>query len=185
MPVGELADEYFARNIPGRWKHPNIVRARIEKDIKPNMGSMRVDDVKPSHEDAMLQTIVKRGAPTIAKDVLRWTRRIVDYAVKRHMVRYSPAAAFNVADAGGKPGRAWRGPAHCRAVPESQDQGRRGHLQPPRLLRGTQGSAGAVGGPADTSGAGCKQSGSDQGTRMNFPFADQLRIGHKCPKLSA
>lgn len=102
LTVGELADEYFARNILGRWKHPNIVRARIEKDIKPNMGSMRVEDVKPAHVDAMLQTIVKRGAPTIANDVLRWTRRIFGYAVKRHMVTYNPASAFNVADAGGK-----------------------------------------------------------------------------------
>lgn len=102
MTVGELADEYFARNILGRWKHPNIVRARIEKDIKPNMGRVLVEDVKPSHVDAMLQTVVKRGAPTIANDVLRWTRRIFDYAVKRHMVTYNPASAFNVADAGGK-----------------------------------------------------------------------------------
>lgn len=102
MTVGELADEYFARNILGRWKHPNIVRSRIEKDIKPNMGKLLVEDVKPSHVDAMLQTIVQRGAPTVANDVLRWTRRVFDYAVKRHMVTYNPASAFNLADAGGK-----------------------------------------------------------------------------------
>ncbi len=34
--VGQLADEYFERMINGRWKHPNIVRSRIEKDIKPH-----------------------------------------------------------------------------------------------------------------------------------------------------
>ncbi|MGQ0701387.1 MAG: tyrosine-type recombinase/integrase [Panacagrimonas sp.] len=102
MTVGELADEYFARNILGRWKHPNIVRARIEKDIKPNIGKLLVEDVKPAHVDAMLQAIVKRGAPTMANDVLRWTRRVFDYAVKRHMVTYNPASAFSLADAGGK-----------------------------------------------------------------------------------
>jgi hypothetical protein len=31
-----LADDYFSSQILGRWKHPNIVRSRIENDIKPN-----------------------------------------------------------------------------------------------------------------------------------------------------
>lgn len=30
ITVADLADEYFERMILGRWKHPNIVRARIE-----------------------------------------------------------------------------------------------------------------------------------------------------------
>jgi len=102
ITVGQLADEYFERNILGRWKHPNIVRSRIERDIKPNIGKLAVEDVKPMHIDAMLQAIVKRGAPTTANDVLRWVRRMFDFAVKRHMVQYNPATAFNVADAGGK-----------------------------------------------------------------------------------
>jgi integrase len=102
MNVGQLADEYFARTILGRWKHPNIVRARIEKDIKPNIGRLAVADVKPAHVDAMLKAIVKRGAPTIANDVLRWTRRIFDFGIKRHMIQYNPAAAFDLSDAGGK-----------------------------------------------------------------------------------
>lgn len=102
LTVGQLADEYFARMILGRWKHPNIVRSRIERDIKPHIGRLGVDEVKPAQIDAMLQAIVKRGAPTIANDVLRWTRRLFDYAVKRHVVLYNPAAAFTIADAGGQ-----------------------------------------------------------------------------------
>lgn len=102
MSVGELADEYFARNILGRWKHPNIVRSRIEKDIKPNIGRMRVEDVRPVDIDAMLQAVLKRGAPTVANDVLRWTRRMFAFAVKRHLIQHNPAAPFGVADAGGK-----------------------------------------------------------------------------------
>lgn len=102
VTVGQLADEYFERMILGRWKHPNIVRSRIERDIKPNIGKMAIEDVKPRHVDAMLQAIVKRGAPTVANDVLRWVRRMFDYAVKRHMIEYNPAAAFDLSDAGGK-----------------------------------------------------------------------------------
>ncbi len=102
LTVGQLADEYFERMIVGHWKHPNIVRSRIERDIKPNIGKLAVKDVKPMHIDTMLQSIVKRGAPTTANDVLRWVRRMFDYAVKRQMVEYNPAVAFNLSDAGGK-----------------------------------------------------------------------------------
>lgn len=82
VTVTALADEYFAARILGRWKHPNIVRSRIERDIKPNIGKLAVGDVKPKHIDAMLKSIVARGAPTMATDVMRWTKRMFDYAVK-------------------------------------------------------------------------------------------------------
>ncbi|POA99824.1 integrase [Chromobacterium sinusclupearum] len=97
-----LANEYYERMILGRWKHPDIVRRRIDKDIGPMLGKMKVEDVKPRHIDDMLQSIVKRGAPTIANDVLRWTRRMFDYAIKRHIIEVNPASAFDIGDAGGK-----------------------------------------------------------------------------------
>ncbi|MCV5497650.1 site-specific integrase, partial [Escherichia coli] len=65
-------------------------------------GHMKVEDVKPRHIDDMLKGIVDRGAPTIATDVLRWTRRIFDYGIKRHALEINPCSAFEVSDAGGK-----------------------------------------------------------------------------------
>jgi integrase len=100
--VAQLADEYFERMIAGRWKHPNIVRARIEKDIKPAIGNLKVEDVKPRHVDDILKAVLKRGAPSISNDVLRWLKRMFNYAVKRHAIEYNPAAAFDPGDAGGK-----------------------------------------------------------------------------------
>ena len=97
-----LANEYYARMIVGRWKHPDIVRRRIDKDIAPALGHMRLEDIKPRHIDDLLKTIVERGAPTIANDVLRWLRRMFDYAIKRHMIESNPAGAFDLSDAGGK-----------------------------------------------------------------------------------
>lgn len=102
ITVATLADEYLAERIIGRWKHPNIVRGRIERDIKPNIGSLVLAEVRPSHIDAMLKSIVKRGAPTMATDVLRWVKRMFDYAVKRELMLVNPAAAFDPSDAGGK-----------------------------------------------------------------------------------
>lgn len=102
LTVGQLADEYFERKILGVWKHPNIVRSRIENDIKPHIGKMKAEDVKPRDVDKMLQAIVKRGAPTMANDVLRWIKRIFDFGIKRHVLEHNPAAAFDPSDAGGK-----------------------------------------------------------------------------------
>lgn len=102
VTVAMLADQYLTARIIGRWKHPNIVRSRIERDIKPAIGSLTLADVRPSHIDAMLKGIVKRGAPTMATDVLRWVKRMFDYAIKREMVLTNPAAAFDPSDAGGK-----------------------------------------------------------------------------------
>lgn len=100
--VAQMADEYFERQILGRWKHPNIVRSRIEGDIKPAIGKMKAEDVRPRDIDAMLQAVVKRGAPTVANDVLRWSKRIFDFGIKRQVIETNPASAFDLADAGGK-----------------------------------------------------------------------------------
>lgn len=102
LKVSELAQEYFERQILGNWKHPDILRRRIEKDINPNIGHLKIEDVRPRHIDDMLQTIIARNAPTVANDVLRWTRRIFNYAIKRHMLESNPTTAFEIADAGGK-----------------------------------------------------------------------------------
>ena len=100
--MAELADEFFQKRVLGVWKHPNIVRARIEKDIKPAIGHLSVEAVTPRHIEALLQSVVKRGAPTMANDVLRWLKRIFNHAIKMHIITHNPALAFDVADAGGQ-----------------------------------------------------------------------------------
>lgn len=100
--MAQLADEFFNDKVLGVWKHPNIVRARIEKDIKPTIGHLRVEDVTPRHIQSLLKAVVKRGAPTMANDVLRWLKRMFNHAIKMHMITVNPAIAFDESDAGGK-----------------------------------------------------------------------------------
>ncbi|MGO9930567.1 MAG: tyrosine-type recombinase/integrase [Steroidobacteraceae bacterium] len=99
--VAKLADEFYKRKILGHVKHPGIVRARIEKDIKPNIGNLPVKDVKPRDVRDMLETVAKR-TKTVANDVLRVTLRIFNEAVKDGVIEYNPAAAFDTSDAGGE-----------------------------------------------------------------------------------
>jgi integrase len=100
--MAQLADEFFQNRVLGNWKHPNIVRARIEKDIKPTIGHLAVEAVTPRHIDDLLKSIVKRGSPTMANNVLRWLKRIFNQAIKMHIITNNPASAFDVGDAGGK-----------------------------------------------------------------------------------
>jgi integrase len=88
--------------VVGRWKYSDVIKARIDKDIKPHIGQLAIEDVKPAHIDKMLQAIKERNAPSIANDILRWSKRILDYAIKRQIIQYNPASAFNIMDAGGK-----------------------------------------------------------------------------------
>jgi len=100
--VGQLADEYYARMIENHLKHPGIVRAKIEKDIRPALGSFPAEGVMPQHIDELLQAIVGRGAPTTANDVLRLLRKMFNYGIKRRYLSENPAQAFDIRDAGGK-----------------------------------------------------------------------------------
>jgi hypothetical protein len=100
--VGQLADEYFERMINGRWKHPNIVRSRIEKDIKPHLGlaGPGCSGAKAHRRDAARRRQARRADHRQRRCAK--VRRMFDYAIKRHLVRFNPAAAFDLADAGGK-----------------------------------------------------------------------------------
>ena len=51
--------------------------------FRPHLGKLSLESVETRHIDAMLRAVVKRGAPTMANDVLRWVRRMFDYAIKR------------------------------------------------------------------------------------------------------
>ena len=54
LRVSELAAEYFERQILDRWKHPDILRRLIDKDINLNIGHFRIEEVKAWRIDDML-----------------------------------------------------------------------------------------------------------------------------------
>ena len=50
LMVGKLADEYFERMVLGKWEHPNIVRSRVEKNVRPHLGKLLPETVEPRPE---------------------------------------------------------------------------------------------------------------------------------------
>lgn len=100
--VATLIDEYLSRYVDGKLKRPESIRQRLDKHIRPVIGPMKVEDVKPVHVDGVLSIIVENGKKRTANDVLHWLKRLFDYAITRHYIDHNPATAFKNADAGGE-----------------------------------------------------------------------------------
>lgn len=100
--VKELCEEYYERTIEGRIKRPDIIRERLDGDLIPKLGRLRIAEVKPLDVDSMIRAIVDRGAPVMANRVLATTKAVFDYAIRRHWIEQNPAAAFRRVDAGGE-----------------------------------------------------------------------------------
>lgn len=99
--VGALADIWHERYIKSSYKHPEVVERVIRLHIKPVIGSLPVEEVRPVHIDKVLTKIVEGGAPTVANDAMRYMFRMFHFAVKRKWVESNPVYGFEISDAGG------------------------------------------------------------------------------------
>ena len=59
--VEGLANIWFERHIQGKYKHPQVVERVIRRHIKPAIGKLPVEEVRPVHIDGVLTKIVEGG----------------------------------------------------------------------------------------------------------------------------
>lgn len=102
--VRALYDEFFARQIEGHRKSPQQVSGVFELHILPVIGSQVVSEVKPADIDRVLRPLTERGIFRTAAKALQLTKRLFDFAMKRHLIAANPASPFNWTDIGGKVG---------------------------------------------------------------------------------
>ncbi|QRM20771.1 tyrosine-type recombinase/integrase [Dechloromonas sp. TW-R-39-2] len=102
--VKALYDEFYIRQIEGLRKSPKQVSGVFELHILPIIGSKLVTEVKPADVDRLLRPLSERGIFRTAAKVLQLTKRLFDFAMKRHLITSNPAAPFNWTDIGGKVG---------------------------------------------------------------------------------
>lgn len=91
----ELCDDWFRSEIEGRGlKHPGVPRRYLENYLIPKLGRSAAVDVTPS-DIAHVIDAVKVRTPAAANDLLRFTRRIFAFGVRRRFVPSNPAADFS------------------------------------------------------------------------------------------
>ena len=100
--MGGLIDEYLARYVDGKLKRPEAIRTKLDGYIRSAIGLTKVENIKPLHIDLIIHPIAETGKKCTSNEVLRWLKRIFDYAVTRHYIEINPAPAFKTADAGGE-----------------------------------------------------------------------------------
>lgn len=99
----ELAGDWFRVEILGRkLKHPEVPRRHLENYLVPEFGSTAAADVRASDVARLLEKVKEGRGPTAANDLLRFTKRIFAFGVRRHAVTGNPASDFTPRlDAGG------------------------------------------------------------------------------------
>jgi integrase len=91
----ELCEEWYRSEIVGRGlKHVSVPRRHLDKYLLPKLGRTAAVDVTPADVARVIDELKVR-APTAANDLIRFTRRIFAFGVRRRMVPNSPAADFS------------------------------------------------------------------------------------------
>jgi len=90
----ELCEEWYRNEITGRGlKHPEVPRRHLDKYLLPKLARTAAGDVT-SADIARVIDEVKGRAPTSANDLIRFTRRIFAFGVRRRLVPSNPVSDF-------------------------------------------------------------------------------------------
>lgn len=97
-----LCEDWFTSEVLGRSvKKPQAIRSLLDMYIIPSLGKKPVVEIKPMDVTRMLDGVKKRF-PTTANAMLRVTRRVFSFGVRRRIVLSNPTFDLNQRlDAGG------------------------------------------------------------------------------------
>jgi integrase len=97
-----LCEDWYRAEVQAREiKHPAVPRRYLDKYLLPKLGRFPARDITPADVARLLDDLKVR-APTAANDLLRFTRRIFAFGVRRRFVPSNPAVDFSPRlDAGG------------------------------------------------------------------------------------
>jgi integrase len=97
---GQLCDEWYASEVEGKVKHPEVHKRYLVKYLRPALANLLVDSIRT---DDILRAVnrLKKDHPTAANDLLRIAKQILDFAVRRHVLSYNPAASLTPRRDGG------------------------------------------------------------------------------------
>lgn len=99
--VKESYEEYYSNYLLKELKRPERQVYYFKKDILPAIGEMVTEDVTRRHLIALLDKIVKRGAPVNANRTLSAIKRFFGFCVERGIIDDNPALQISKKSVGG------------------------------------------------------------------------------------
>jgi integrase len=94
--VATLADEWLSKHAAGLVSE-RAIRGFILNDIVPHLGDMKVSDIRQRHFIEVIETKAET-APRSAANVLFYSRKMLNYAVKRDFIPANPLAGLEPKD---------------------------------------------------------------------------------------
>ena len=82
-------------------KNPQIPDRVYRKEIAPFIGDLDVSKVEPTDILGIVEKINDSKRPTIANDALAYCKQIFNRAIKEGAIKFNPAGALSIKDAGG------------------------------------------------------------------------------------
>lgn len=102
MTVSDLFTRWERLDLVKRKDKGAEVRRAFQKDILPTLGAVAAEDVKRAMIAAALDTVVDRGAPVIARNLLGDLRQMFGFAIKRGFLENDPTSHLKRDDFGKK-----------------------------------------------------------------------------------
>ncbi len=101
ISVNDLFQDWYKNDLQPRLKHPHIPARIFNKDIKPVIGELKIQEVSPLDVREIIHRVRDSGRPTVANDTLGYLKQLFRHATKNGLTVNNPAAPFTVNDAGG------------------------------------------------------------------------------------
>ncbi|ARU32922.1 hypothetical protein CAP31_09180 [Sulfuriferula sp. AH1] len=92
MTVLDLFEGWEKRELKNRKDKGAEVRRSFEKDVLPALGALPAEEVTRSMVVAVLDSVVERGAPIVARNLLGDIRQMFGYAIERDIVEQDPTS---------------------------------------------------------------------------------------------
>ncbi|ADT69752.1 tyrosine-type recombinase/integrase [Pseudoalteromonas sp. SM9913] len=100
ITVSDLFDNWY-EGPRRKLKYADYPLRYFTNEVKPEIGRLRVEDVKAKHIQDLINKIMDSGRPSIPNKVLLLCKQLFKHATKLDCTDKNPAAAFDAIDAGG------------------------------------------------------------------------------------
>ncbi|MBB1453258.1 tyrosine-type recombinase/integrase [Pseudoalteromonas sp. SG43-1] len=101
ITMNDLFNDWF-KDKSKEIESSHLLERQYNKDIKPYIGKLKIDDVNARDIRAIIKNIANDGRPSISSKCLHLCKNLFKHAHTLDLTKSNPAAAFSQKDAGGQ-----------------------------------------------------------------------------------